>query len=63
MEDAPARGASEAEDLYLLDYYRHLDGLEVPTQVDAEILFGGIEDFLVNDFVILEAFRLVAEAQ
>ena len=42
------------EDLMQLDYYRLLDAVEVPDRADIALFWGGLVDFLVNTWSILE---------
>lgn len=44
------------EDLMQLDYYRLLDGVSVPDKADISLFWGGLVDFLVNSWSILEEF-------
>ncbi|MBI4294673.1 MAG: hypothetical protein HY669_00725 [Chloroflexi bacterium] len=47
------------EDLIQLDYYRLLDGISVPNKADISLFWGGLVDFLVNSWSILEEFCAV----
>lgn len=47
------------EDLMQLDYYRLLDGVDVPDKADISLFWGGVVDFLVNSWSIFEEFCVV----
>lgn len=47
------------EDLMQLDYYRLLDAIDVPDKADITLFWGGLVDFLVNSWSILEEFCAV----
>jgi len=49
------------EDLLQLDYYRLLDGVDIPKNARLSLFWGGLVDFLVNSWSILEEFCLVIE--
>lgn len=49
------------EDLLQLDYYRLLEGVEVPNNAKLSLFWGGLVDFLVNSWSILEEFCIVIE--
>jgi len=49
----------QVEDLLQLDYYRLLDGMQIPDKAKLSLFWGGLVDFLVNTWSILEEFWLV----
>ena len=50
----------QIDDLLQLDYLRLLEGLDVPDTADVILFWGGLTDFLVNSWSILEEFRLAS---
>jgi len=50
----------QIDDLLQLDYLRLLEGLDVPNTADVILFWGGLTDFLVNAWSILEEFRLAS---
>ena len=51
------------EDLLQLDYYRLFDGVVIPDSANLSLFWGGLVDFLVNSWSILEEFCLVIEVK
>lgn len=51
------------EDLLQLDYYRLFDGVAIPSGANLSLFWGGLVDFLVNSWSILEEFCLVIEVK
>lgn len=49
------------EDLLQLDYYRLFDGVVIPDSANLGLFWGGLVDFLINSWSILEEFCLVIE--
>ena len=47
------------EDLLQLDYYRLLDGVDIPNKAKLSLFWGGLVDFLINSWSILEEFCIV----
>jgi hypothetical protein len=56
----PALKNQQIDDLLQLDYLRLLEGLDVPNTADVTLFWGGLTDFLVNSWSILEEFRLAS---
>jgi len=50
----------EIDDLLQLDYLALLNGLDVPNVANVSLFWGGLTDFLVNSWSILEEFRLAS---
>lgn len=50
----------QIDDLLQLRYSKLLDGLDVPDAADVSLFWGGLTDFLVNAWSILEEFRLAS---
>jgi hypothetical protein len=50
----------QIDDLLQLNYTKLLDGLDVPNVAKVSLLWGGLTDFLVNSWSILEEFRLAS---
>lgn len=46
----------QIDDLLQLDYPRLLEGMDVPNNADVDLFWGGLADFLVNSWSILEEF-------
>lgn len=53
----------QLEDLLQLDYYRLFDGVVIPDNANLSLFWGGLVDFLVNSWSILEEFCLVIEVK
>lgn len=53
----------QIEDLLQLDYYRLLDGVAIPHNANLTLFWGGIVDFLINSWSILEEFCLAIEVK
>jgi len=51
----------QIEDLLQLDYYRLLDGVNIPNKAKLSLFWGGLVDFLINSWSILEEFYIVIE--
>ena len=51
------------EDLLQLDYYRLFDGVTIPDSSNLSLFWGGLVDFLVNSWSILEELCLVIEVK
>jgi len=51
------------EDLLQLDYYRLFDGVLIPDSANLSLFWGGLVDFLINSWSILEEFCLVIEVK
>lgn len=51
------------EDLLQLDYYRLFNGVDIPNDADISLFWGGLVDFLINSWSILEEFCLVIEVK
>ena len=51
------------EDLLQLDYYRLFDGVVIPDSANLSLFWGGLVDFLINSWSILEEFCLVIEVK
>lgn len=49
------------EDLLQLDYYRLFDEVAIPDGANLSLFWGGLVDFLINSWSILEEFCLVIE--
>ena len=49
----------QIEDLLQLDYYRLLEGVNIPNEAKLSLFWGGLVDFLINSWSILEEFWLV----
>ena len=49
------------EDLLQLDYYRLLEGVDIPSEAELSLFWGGLVDFLINSWSILEEFCIVIE--
>ena len=50
----------QIDDLLQLNYSKLLEGLDVPDTADITLFWGGLTDFLVNSWSILEEFRLAS---
>ena len=50
----------QIDDLLQLNYSKLLEGLDVPNTADISLFWGGLTDFLVNSWSILEEFRLAS---
>lgn len=50
----------QIEDLLQLDYLKLLEGLDVPNVAKVSLFWGGLTDFLINSWSILEEFRLAS---
>jgi len=50
----------QIDDLLQLDYLKLLEGLDVPNVAKVSLFWGGLTDFLVNSWSILEEFRLAS---
>lgn len=50
----------QIDDLMQLDYPRLLEGLNVPDKADVNLFWGGLTDFLINSWSVLEEFRLTS---
>ncbi len=50
----------QIDDLLQLNYSKLLEGLDVPNIADISLFWGGLTDFLINSWSILEEFRLAA---
>lgn len=51
------------EDLLQLAYYRLLEGVDIPSEAKLSLFWGGLVDFLVNSWSILEEFCLSIEVK
>lgn len=49
------------EDLLQLDYYRLFEGVDIPESANLSLFWGGLVDFLINSWSILEEFCIVIE--
>ena len=49
------------EDLLQLDYYRLFDGVVISDSANLSLFWGGLTDFLVNSWSILEEFCIIIE--
>jgi hypothetical protein len=50
----------QIDDLLQLDYSKLLEGLDVPNIAGVTLFWGGLTDFLINSWSILEEFRLAS---
>ena len=50
----------QIDDLLQLDYLKLLEGLDVPNVAKVSLFWGGLTDFLINSWSILEEFRLAS---
>jgi hypothetical protein len=57
----PDKVFSPIDFLMSLEYYRFFEGLPAPDGMNLDKFLGGIEDFLANDFAILEVLRLATK--
>ena len=46
-----------------MDYYRLLEGVDIPSEAKLSLFWGGLVDFLINSWSILEEFCLVIEVK
>jgi hypothetical protein len=53
----------QIEDLLQLDYYRLLEEVNVPNEANLSLFWGGLVDFLINSWSILQEFCLVIEVK
>lgn len=51
------------EDLLHLDYYSLLEGVDIPSEAKLSLFWGGLVDFLINSWSILEEFCLVIKTK
>ena len=49
------------EDLMQLEYHNLLDGVVIPDNADLSLFWGGLVDFLINSWSVLEEFCIVIE--
>lgn len=50
----------QIDDLLQLDYSKLLEGLDIPNAAKVSLFWGGLTDFLINSWSILEEFRLAS---
>ncbi|MGD0352484.1 MAG: hypothetical protein ABSB38_03160 [Dehalococcoidia bacterium] len=55
----PTQG-QQIDDLMQLDYARLLEGIDIPDKANINLFWGGLADFLVNSWSILEELRLAS---
>ena len=53
----------QIEDLLQLDYYRLLEEVNIPNEANLSLFWGGLVDFLINSWSILQEFCLVIEVK
>lgn len=50
----------QIDDLLQLDYSKLLEGVDVPNKANIGLFWGGLTDFLINSWSVLEEFRLAS---
>lgn len=50
----------QIDDLLQLDYSKLLEGVDVPDKANIGLFWGGLTDFLINSWSVLEEFRLAS---
>jgi len=53
----------QIEDLLQLDYYRLLEEVNIPNKANLSLFWGGLVDFLINSWSILQEFCFVIEVK